>query len=805
MLWTSQNMKQFPEWINTKFIKYRIKENENKSNKWDYRPFQKFVRDYLSMSSPYRGILLYHGLGSGKTCSSIAVAEHLKTGKNIIILCPGSLRSNYISALMGDCGVDYTDKDYSKIYSFISYNAPNTLEQLQKISSLDNHTIIIEEVHNLVSMMVTKSKKGPEIYKMLMEAKNVKIVALSGTPIINYPFEIAVLANILRGYIEVPTLFLKSVKEQKTGIEVQMTELKKKLMIINDIEYIDFNQRYMYLYVRCIDHDKVIRNVIKVASESGINLDFIETAKFTLYPEKEDEFHNYFIEETAEGDVIKNLELLKRRMLGIISYYRGGKPIYYPKINPVHFEYIEMSPYQFTKYKEIREVELEKEKTGVMQKILGRVGNTKSKNKSQNKISSLFKVFSRQYSNFVFPDEIERPFVKKFLKNARRKLLDKKKKKTYKELEELEEMEKEDKRINNDIVNAKDKSLIDKALNELDSKKETYLANTTTGLKTYSPKMSKILENMEKSPGLIFVYSAFRSLEGIGVFALVLEANGWERFDLHNIDNPDNIPKYAIYSGVEDEKERKIILDVYNSNENMYGEKLRAILVTSAGAEGLDMKNIRQVHLIEPYWHDVRTSQVIGRANRYLSHMNLPEKDRTVDVYRYFSIVGKNDIKSHDEKQTTDEYMYEIAQKKMKVTEEIKKIMKDIAVDCKLNAVDNEKEIKCFSFGLDATGLAYKANIRDDFVYGKTEMVTKTVHKKLEQMFLDDNNNLVWADKKKKKLCYFHNKECMKPLDVAPISIRKVGVDIKTLDVYDILDIEKPIKLGKIGKDGKLH
>lgn len=88
MLWVSQNMKEFPEWINTKFIKYRIKQVENKSTKWDYRPFQKFVRDYLSMESPYRGILLYHGLGSGKTCSSIAVAEHLKTKKNVIILCP---------------------------------------------------------------------------------------------------------------------------------------------------------------------------------------------------------------------------------------------------------------------------------------------------------------------------------------------------------------------------------------------------------------------------------------------------------------------------------------------------------------------------------------------------------------------------------------------------------------------------------------------------------------------------------------------------------------------------------------------
>lgn len=177
--------------------------------------------------------------------------------------------------------------------------------------------------------------------------------------------------------------------------------------------------------------------------------------------------------------------------------------------------------------------------------------------------------------------------------------------------------------------------------------------------------MSKILENMDKSNGLIFVYSAFRSLEGIGVFALVLEANGWERFNYLEPENSDGA-KFAIYSGEESETARKVILDLYNSKENMYGEKLKALLVTSAGAEGLDMKNIRQVHVMEPYWHDVRTSQVIGRANRFLSHMDLPEKDRTVDVYRYFSVVGKDNAKAHDEKQTTDEYMYEIAQKKMK-------------------------------------------------------------------------------------------------------------------------------------------
>ena len=84
-------------------------------------------------------------------------------------------------------------------------------------------------------------------------------------------------------------------------------------------------------------------------------------------------------------------------------------------------------------------------------------------------------------------------------------------------------------------------------------------------------------------------------------------------------------------------------------------------------------------------------------------------------------------------------------------------------------------------------------------------MKTKTVHKKLEPMFLDDDNNLVWVDKKKKSLCYFHDKECANPLKVAPKNIRKVGVDMETLDVYDILDIDKPICLGKVRKDGKIH
>jgi len=810
-VWVQQNLKQFPNWINTVFLPYRVKSKENKkADGFEYRTFQKFIRDYLSLNSPYRGLLLYHGLGSGKTCSSIAVAESLKSSNNVLVISPASLRGNFIKALKTDCGVSYQNKNIADKFTFVSYNAPNTIDQLKSISTLDNHTIIIDEIHNLISMMVTQSKKGPEIYRMLMEAKNVKIVALSGTPIINFPFEIAILCNILRGFIEVPTFFIKESKKVG-GTEWQTTVLKEKFMALPEVSYADSNERYMYVYLNLKSYDDgfnaTIEKLIGIATGLGIRMDFIETAKYTLYPDDEEEFRSYFIEETESGDVLKNLELLKRRMLGLISYYRGGKPIYYPTVNPVNFIEVPMSDYQFQQYQEVREVEREKEKSAAMQKLLGKVGNSRTKDKSSKKVASLFRVFSRQYSNFVFPPAIERPFVKKFLRTAQIKMLEKKAKTSNKALANLEKMmEEENKRMEEGPIDPKDRTLIDKALQELDRRKDEYLKNNENGLKKYSPKMSKMIELMQTSPGLILGYSTFRSLEGIAILGLALEANGWARYDVDNPGKNAGKPKYAIYSGAEDEEERRKLIEVYNSDENKYGEKLKALLITSAGAEGLDLKNIRQVHILEPYWHDVRPSQVIGRANRFLSHIALPEKDRTVDVYRYISLFSPEQKELIPEKESTDQYIYEIAVKKLKVTEEIKQTLKEIAVDCTLNAEDNEKEIKCFSFGLDASGLAYKANIKDDYVYGKTEIGIKTVQKKLEPMFLDDENNLIWADKKKKQLCYFNNRECKEPLKTPPKKVKKVGVDMKTFEVFDIEGANKGnlIKLGVVDEKGKL-
>ena len=100
---------------------------------------QNIVRDYLNLYTPYRGLLLYHGLGSGKTCSSIAMAEGMKSSKQIIVMTPASLRMNYFEELK-KCG----DLLYRKnqFWEFIDTKVnPELTEVLSKVLSLSVETI----------------------------------------------------------------------------------------------------------------------------------------------------------------------------------------------------------------------------------------------------------------------------------------------------------------------------------------------------------------------------------------------------------------------------------------------------------------------------------------------------------------------------------------------------------------------------------------------------------------------------------------------------------------------------------------
>jgi hypothetical protein len=289
--------------------------------------------------------------------------------------------------------------------------------------------------------------------------------------------------------------------------------------------------------------------------------------------------------------------------------------------------------------------------------------------------------------------------------------------------------------------NSEYKRAINEALDFLKRYKQKYLS--LEGLKTYSPKFLTMIENIEdpEHPGLHLVYSQFRSMEGIGIFALALEANGYAQFkivrtsvgwDLVTTDEDMGKPHYALYTGTEDAEEREIIRNIFNgdwayipnniaaklrtiSNNNNMGEIIKVLMITSAGSEGINLRNTRYVHIMEPYWHPVRLEQVIGRARRICSHQGLPPDLRTVEVFIYLMTLTQEQIdgefgielKLKDRSnlppfacQTSDEKLFEISTIKENLTDQILRAIKSSSIDCITHTKSNMKEgIVCLSFG----------------------------------------------------------------------------------------------------------
>jgi len=189
-------------------------------------------------------------------------------------------------------------------------------------------------------------------------------------------------------------------------------------------------------------------------------------------------------------------------------------------------------------------------------------------------------------------------------------------------------------------------------------------------------------------------------------------------------------PRYALYTGTEDAEAKKIIINVYNglwddvpktisdklrrtySNNNM-GEVIKVFMITASGSEGINLKNTRYVHIMEPYWNSVRTEQVIGRARRICSHTDLPKELQTVEVFIYISVLTAkqlasneaNELKINDrskktgEPQTTDERLLEISERKARMASQLLKAIKESAIDCATYSKNSTKEgLTCVSF-----------------------------------------------------------------------------------------------------------
>ena len=200
-------------------------------------------------------------------------------------------------------------------------------------------------------------------------------------------------------------------------------------------------------------------------------------------------------------------------------------------------------------------------------------------------------------------------------------------------------------------------------------------------LSKYSCKLDKIIKNIKRSKGKVFLYSGFKGYAGLKTVVKVLEAFGYKDYTKHGVGRK----RFAVWSGDESEQTKDEIREVYNRDDNLYGEKLKIILGSPSIKEGVSLKAVRYVHVLEPYWNISRLEQVIGRASRFCSHINLPDEERNVNVYVY--------IATHDDEMTTiDQYVKKISETKNNIIKQFNKAIKESAIDCQLNKNANQRD-----------------------------------------------------------------------------------------------------------------
>jgi len=805
-------------------------------------------------------------------------------------------------------------------YTFINYNGLRKSSFKQLTSNYDNNifdnaVVIVDEAHNLISRIVNKLSKMPtkkhtsdismdslalplQLYEFLLKAKNARVVFLTGTPVINYPNEIGVLFNMLRGYINswkftlsstssidlarlkqifineknmdyidyAPNTKTLTVTRNPYGFESKITERSGYKGVSNEEKERVADGKTTYVPRGAITDAEFVTRITKTLKKNNIttSADGTRFSANTALPDTLAEFTDIFInKQTGE---IENSEKLKKRIMGLTSYFRSAQEELLPKYDKnidLHVVRVPMSDYQFAAYEKARVDERKLESRSKKNKQSSKVGDELYKEPS-----STYRIFSRLFCNFAMPKPPGRPMPVDFYLGAEdaedkddapasegadkavmlptpsAKSKTKKAtkicpegsvlnvvtnrcnkikgdKKTRKNTsggmrggdDDNDDDDDDNDNDNNDddddddddnndkittaaptnnpstpsamapmtragisgdeddvkidelegdelidlIPDSTYKEAIRAALAHVASNKSEYLNKSRLG--EYSPKFLAMLETIQSPDNLgsFLIYSQFRSIEGIELFSMVLDANGFARFRIKknnvgqwvlNMSEQDaGKPTYALYTGTETAEEREIIRNVYNgdwdkipnniaaelkkkANNNAMGEIIKIIMITSAGSEGINLTNTRFVLIMEPYWHPVRVEQVIGRARRICSHKALPLELQTVEVYIYISVITEEQLLSENSvelrikdtsqftglPQTSDEKLLEISNIKERINSQLLKSIKESSIDCATHIRSGNKEnLTCLSFGNPSPSeFSYKPNYSQD-------------------------------------------------------------------------------------------
>jgi superfamily II DNA or RNA helicase len=620
--------------------------------------YQNILRNFMSPKTQYNSMLLFHGTGSGKTCTSLSIAEQFKDiiqadSRKIYVVASALIskqfrkalfdkdlfgdrteniniekyrdlfdnqnctKSTYFGELINDYGsridVNYIDPILKKYYyhdgpdlgvtrmRFADYINTN-MNSLYSV--FNNSVIIIDEVHNIhemegkdniASVLENMFTKVCDSYDNPEKTINIILLLLSATPMKNSAKEILYLT---------------------------------KLLLLNTGEFRKAEVKTMY--------SQLESSFVKVTGEPGQ----AETI-FSL---------------SKHGE-----RLLENLLTGKISYVRSENPFafpirLYPRIS-IEPKYIPLTT-DFSSDTVIRE----EERVNMFKLYPTYLSETFTKNyyKSISKLGGKNDLFESHIDNLIFLNKYENIPI-------------------FKEEGQLPKKYTDDFKL---------------------LWRSSYHPLYIDFLGDIAPKLKTLVELINQNKhGTIFIYTN-KVEKRLYYLAAVLEANGITNFIPEDsaLENTSyQIPKakvsfkYAMLTSYS-KRHQSQILKTFNSKANRNGEKIKILIGSKIAQEGINTKNIREIHILDPWWNISQMEQVIGRGLRNCSHTDLDFIQRNTTIFHHVAFFDYNTTKN----ETIDYYIYRRCELKQKYISRIEKLLQRVSIDCNLNMNRNYYDARSY-------------------------------------------------------------------------------------------------------------
>lgn len=659
---------------------------------FELAPHQMFVRNFMSFQTPYNGLLLYHGLGSGKTCSAISVAEEMR---------------------------DYL-KQMGITQRIIVVAAPNVQDNF-KLQLFDERKLkLVDGLWNIRAC--TGNKYMKEINPMSMRG-------LSKERVVNQVKRIINASYLFLGYIEFANYIGKKstvggdMAESKRE-KLSKAKLKKnfanRLIIIDEVHNIRMTDDNKDKRV-AVELTKLVENVsdlrLLLLSATPMYNSFKEIVWLINLLNRNDRRAAFSAKDVFNADGSFRIdkdgrevgkELLRRKATGYVSFVRGENPYTFPfRIWPDDF-----SPENT--YQTIPKPSIQLNGRSIVQPLdilsiyLTSIGETQQL--GYNYIIEKLRRGDLGAQGRAMPSfENMEAFGYTLLQRP---------------LESLNIVY-PDSRLESDEADFDPKNLVGKAglarvmkykdtvspafRGEFEYRSDKYgRIFSQEEIGRYSGKISNICRTVKESEGVILVYSQYID-GGLVPIALALEEMGMQRAGnnpslFKKPPVPPNGASYVMITGDAALSPDNVTdLKMATNPENKDGSQVKVILISQAGSEGLDFKFIRQVHVLEPWYNMNRLEQIIGRAVRTCSHKDLPFEERNVELFLYGSIM------ENPREEAADVYVYRLAELKALQIGSVSRTLKECAVDCILN-------IDQTGFSADAMNLIVKQKLSNGAV-----------------------------------------------------------------------------------------